>query len=191
MSTEPERVDRRFYVRWVRATSLGWLLGFGLVIVLAMAWNLVGGGAQFMVGVGMGAGVGYMQSRMIGEWVDSTRPWMWASVVGMGVPFVLWDIGAMVGMNSLFSLPLCVVLGGLLVGLMQRRLLASRSDRAYRWVPACAAGWALPAGAIALGDSVSGGWGGLVSLAAMLMGGAVLGLVTGGALIWLRPRPVA
>ena len=172
-------------MRWIRATSLGWLLGFGLVIVLAMAWNMVGGGAQFMVGVGMGTGVGYMQSRVIGEWVDSGRAWMWASIIGMGAPFVMWDIGAVIGIESLFSLPLCVVLGALLVGLMQSRLLTSRSDRANWWVPTCVAGWALPAGASALGDSVAGGWGGLVSVAGMFLGGVVLGAVTGRVLTWM------
>ena len=69
MSTDARQADQRTYVRWIRATSLGWLIGFALVIVLALAWDMLGGGAQFMVGVGMGAGVGYMQSRMIGEWI--------------------------------------------------------------------------------------------------------------------------
>ena len=50
---DPSSHTRLF--RWVRATVLGWLLGFVLVLVLALAWDMIGGGAQFMVGVGMGS----------------------------------------------------------------------------------------------------------------------------------------
>lgn len=184
-----EQADRYDFRRWVRATFVGWLIGFVLVIVLALAWDMIGGGAQFMVGIGLGAGVGYMQSRVIGEWIDSVRPWLWASIIGMGMPFVLWDIGAAIGIESLFSLPRCVLVGGLLVGLLQRRLLSVQWDRANWWVPASVVGWSLPAGILALGDLVGGGWGGLALGTAMLLGGAVLGAVTGGTLIWMRLRP--
>ncbi len=96
---------------------------------------------------------------------------------------------AAVGIQVPYSLALYVVMGGLLVGLIQRRLLRAHSERANWWVPACVVGWALPAGAIALGDAASGGWGGLVSIAAMLLGGAGLGAVTGGTLVWMLRRP--
>lgn len=76
MNSESTQSNRRLFTRWVRATFLGWLLGFVVVIVLALAWDMIGGGAQFMVGVGIGAGVGYMQSRVVGEWADSPRRWL-------------------------------------------------------------------------------------------------------------------
>ncbi|MCJ7714533.1 hypothetical protein MUO66_08780, partial [Candidatus Bathyarchaeota archaeon] len=65
MEKETLLLDNRFMLRWVGANIIGWLIGFVLVIVLAQAWELIGGGAQFMVGVGMGAGVGVLQSRVI------------------------------------------------------------------------------------------------------------------------------
>ena len=130
MNSESAQSNRRLFTRWVRATFLGWLLGFVVVIVLALAWDMIGGGAQFMVGVGMGAGVGYMQSRVVGEWADSPRRWLWASIIGMGAPFVLWDLSVLVGFEFVFSLPLSVLMGGLLVGILQWSLLRPHSDRA-------------------------------------------------------------
>ncbi len=187
MRTEPGQEKRSLFSRWVRATTIGWLLGFVLIIILALAWDMIGGGAQFMVGVGMGAGVGYVQSRLVGKWIDKPRRWLWASVLGMGAPFLLWDLSSVVGATSLFSLPLNVLVGGLFVGILQWRLLHAHSDRAIWWVPACLVGWGLPAAAIALGDGnvFPGPWGQLLSLGAMLFGGVVLGAVTGKALSWV------
>ncbi len=186
MIVETESLDRHTITRWIRATSVGWLLGFVLVIGLAVVWDLIGGGAQFMVGIGMGAGVGYMQSRVIGQWIDTPRRWLWASIVGMGSPFVLWDIGAAVGLESVFSLSRCVLVGGLLVGTLQTRLLPHR-DRAVWWVLACILGWGMPAGAIALIERgrIEGPSGSLLSIGAMLLGGVILGAVTGPALMRL------
>ena len=82
MSTEMRQPERSPFARWVRATTVGWLIGFVLVVVLAMVWDMIGGRAQFMVGVGMGAGVGYMQARVVGAWVDPTRRWLWTSIIG-------------------------------------------------------------------------------------------------------------
>ena len=111
----------------------------------------------------------------------------------MATPFLLWDLSAVIGAQSLFSLPLSVLVGGLFVGILEWRLLRSHSARAIWWVPACLVGWGLPAAAIALGD-----WGAfprpggqLLSLGAMLFGGVVLGAVTGKALSWMLGPSVA
>ena len=183
MSTEPTQVESSVLTRWIRATTIGWLLGFVLVVVSALAWDLLGGHAQFMVGVGMGAGVGFVQMRVLDERVESARRWLWASTLGMGVPFLLWDLGSLIGIEAFFSLGACVLAGGLLVGLLQCSLLRTRLERASLWIPACVLGWGLPAGAIALGDSdLLPGPMFLVSAGAMFLGGVVLGAVTGKAL---------
>ena len=189
MSTEAVSSEPTAFHRWVRATTLGWLLGFVLVVVLSIAWDQIGGGAQFIVGVGMGAGVGIMQARVVGEWVKPTRRWIWATTAGMGLPFLLWDIGVAVGLRAFFSLPLCVVAGSLLVGVLQSVLLRLRLNRTAWWIPASLVGWGVPASGIAMGDSgLLSGPGALVSVGAMVLGGAVLGAVTGKALLWLPQR---
>ena len=80
-------------------------------------------------------------------------------------------------------------LGGLLSSLWQRRTLQSRSVSANWWVPACIAGWgiaaALPAALMLPGPHLS-------NLGAIAIGGVTLGVVTGGALVWvLRSQPSA
>ena len=142
-----------------------------------------------MVGVGMGAGVGFMQARVVGEWVETTRRWIMETTIGMGLPFLIWDIGGALGMETFFSLPVCVVAGSLLVGVLQSVLLRPRLNHTSWWIPASLVGWGLPAAAIALGDSgLLSGPGALVSVGAMFLGGAILGTVTGKALIWMQPR---
>lgn len=174
--------------RWIGMTAAGWLLGFVLVIVLATAWSATGGTAQFMVGVGMGAGVGFLQARVLGSRVDRPRRWLWASVLGMGLPFLLWDVGAGLGLNDLFSMPACALVGSLLVGVLQGRLLRPRFTRAPWWIPACVVGWGLPVGITLLGDSgpPPNPW---PVLAAIVFGGVMLGAVSGAALEWIARSP--
>jgi hypothetical protein len=189
MGTEAVSRGSSVMRRWVKATALGWLLGFVLVLVLAVAWDQLGGGAQFMVGVGMGAGVGFVQARVVEEWVARTSHWTWATTVGMGLPFLAWDLGAAVGVDGFFSLSSCVVAGSLLVGVLQSRLLRVGFQRTALWVPASLVGWGLPAAAVAVGDSgVLSGAGALVSVGAMFVGGAILGVVTGKALVSMPER---
>lgn len=167
----------KLLARWVRATTLGWLLGVLLVILLAMAWNLVAGDAQFMIGVGMGAGVGLLQVRVVGPRVPSKRAWVVASTFGLGGPFALWDLGSIVGLGALFSLPACALAGALLTGLLQARLFNGGARRP--WILASVLGWGIPVAMIAIGDALPRGPGSLLSLPAIFFGGAILGAVTG------------
>lgn len=181
------RQARLLFTRWMRATFGGWLLGFVIVVLLALATDVIGGGAQFIVGVGMGGGVGYLQSRVLRERLQRPQRWLWASVAGMGVPFVLWDLGGALGVASFFSLLTSVLVGSLLVGLLQQSLLRPSSRRAAWWVPACTLGWTLPVVVLALNDAsvIAQPWGEVLSTSAIVFGGAVLGAVTGKALTWV------
>ncbi len=192
MDTEKVKPDLRFFTRWVRGTFAGWLLGFVFIILAAIAGDLIGmgqGESQFIVGIGMGAGVGYAQGRVARQWFGATWRWTSASVIGMGVPFVASDLASAVWSEFSFSLPLVVVIGGLLVGLLQRRILCSHSDRANWWVPACVAGWTLAAGTAAVSGVLPSGpsdpWLVILNVGVILLGGVVLGVVTGGALVWM------
>ena len=180
MTPSPQE-ERSLFSRWVRASFAGWFLGLVLVVLMTFAWDALGvGNAQFMVGVGMGAGVGFAQARTARAWLGRTAPWVWSSVIGMGAPFLLWDILAGVGVRFPNPMLLSVVLGSILVGVLQRPLLARHSDKANWWVPACIAGWTLSAGPATA--SMSGPMGGLVTVA-ILLGGIILGVVTGAMLI--------
>lgn len=192
MSADHSQVGWNFFTRWVRGTLGGWLFELVLIVLVAFGGDLIGlgeGESQFIVGIAMGAGVGYAQGRVVRQWWGSTWSWMWASVIGIGVPFVASDLVSAVWHGYSFSLPLVVVIGGVFVGLLQRRVLIFHTHRANWWVPACVAGWALATGTAAvsglLPSGPSAGWLAILNVGVILPAGIVLGMVTGGALVWM------
>lgn len=192
MSADHSQADRKFFTLWVRGTFAGWLLGFVFVVLGAVGGDLIGigdGESQSIVGIAMGAGVGDAQGRVVRQWLGATWRWTWASVIGMGVPFVASDFVSAVWSGYSFSLPFLVVIGGVFIGLLQRRVLRSHYERGNWWVLACVAGWTLAAGTAAvsgvLPSGPSAGWLAVLNVAMILLGGVVLGIVTGGALVWM------
>lgn len=178
----------RSFSRWVLATFGGWLLGVVVILLLAGIGEVVGVGDQFSLGIGMGWSVGYAQWRVARKWFGASSQWMWASVGGMGTPFVLSDLVGARWSDAPFLLLLNVALGGLLVGLWQRRTLQSRSVRANWWIAASIAGWMSAASlAVLIGRpghprSSLELW---LNFGAIALGGVALGVITGGALVWL------
>ena len=164
--------------RWLLGNALGWLLGVVLVVILALAFETIGTSNQSIVGLGMGAGVGLMQAWALGEHIEDRARWVWASALGMLVPFVGWDLAAIFDLAEFMSLPLCVAIGAPLVGAVQARCF--RSPRRAWWVGLSLLGWALPVTAVALGD-----WTALplwlrigCSFGGMFGGGLLYGVIT-------------
>lgn len=192
MGSDHRQEDRQFFTRWVRGTLVGWLLGLLIIIVAGIGGDLIGMGdadSQVIIGLGMGAGVGYAQGRVVKRWLGAARNWVWTSAIGIGVPFVVFDfVGAIWSrLPDVVRLELEIAICGLVVGALQRRVLSPHSSRANWWIPACVAGWTLATGTAASGSLIDSIFlGKLLNLATILLGGAVLGLVTGGALVWIR-----
>ncbi len=184
-----------FWVRWIRATFLGWVLGVPIIILLALLGEMVGiGGAQVLVGAGMGAGVGLMQLPLIGAFRPRRAPWFWSSTIGLSLPFLVGDVGKLLGRELPYSLYVCVAVGGLIVGVWQAYLLRARFRALHWWVVSSLIGWSGASAAAALADqfpkqgAISGVLGLLIYLFVLIAGGLVLGLCTGAALIRLPPR---
>lgn len=186
---------RGFALRWLRATSLGWLIGIPLIVALALLGEGVGiGGAQTLVGAGMGAGVGLMQGLVMRGILPGWTPWFWSCVAGLGLPFLVTDIAKAIGRELPYSLYPAIALGGLAAGAWQALLLRRRSRGAGWWVGASLLGWGLSAGAAWVADAltrtraVPGIWGALAFLGIVAGGGVILGTVTGIPLAWLLGR---
>jgi hypothetical protein len=189
MGSEHIQADRHFFTRWVRATFIGYLLGFVFILLGGIVGDLLGlPGSDFILGIGIGLGVGYAQGRTASQLFGAARQWMWATVIGLGGLFLVEDIvaAAWSEFDNLHSLQLDVAIGGLLVGLLQRRILRSHSDRANWWVPASVVAWSLAAWTASV--TFSGALDAILTLGMILMGGVVLGVVTGGALVWMFRR---
>jgi len=178
-------------MRWVLGTALGWLIGFGFVLGLAVGVEAFAGEVQVVVGVGMGAGVGLVQGRLLRAWLGTQVQWLGASIGGMAAPFLLQDLVRTFGFALPTSLWVYVPVGGVLVAIMQARLLRKTSTSARRWIVPCALGWSIPVALIAIGDEVNalGAVGSFFSLSGMFLGGAVLGGVTARPMQSLLSRP--
>ena len=179
------RIDRRLVLRWVRATWFGWLLGIPFIIVLALVGEAVGiGGAQVLVGAGLGTGIGLMQGRMIRSMLPKSGTWLWSCVVGLALPFLVTDIAKAARWDARYSLFVCVAVGGLISGAWQAIILRTRFRKTLLWVVASALGWTLAAGTSTVADPLSrlpalrGLWGAVVYLGIVAAGGLILGLVT-------------
>jgi hypothetical protein len=196
MATESRLDGQHLHRRWVLATFGGWLLGIVAVILLGGISEGIHFGDQFPVGIGMGWGVGFAQWRVARKWFGVTSAWMWVSAAALGMPFVLSDITVLswAGNEQRYFLILNVALGASLLGLLEWRILRSRSNRAYWWIITCIVGWMLPSLVIFLPTG-----GHPETLLAMIFnfcviasGGVVLGVVSGAMLVWiLRSRPTA
>lgn len=199
MTTKSGFAAGEIFASWLRSTFLGWLFGMFLTIIAVIAVDAIGiGGTQFLIGAGMGAGVGYVQSRALKRLFGESGQWLWLTILGMALPFVFFDLARALKFEIGYSLPLCVASGGVLVGVLQRNILRTHTERANWWIPASAAGWLLAAGTALLNDAflddilrqhLRGVMGALVYLSVILSGGLALGAVTGGVLNrMLRPR---
>jgi hypothetical protein len=169
---------------WVQLMTAGWLLGFVFVVALALLWGMTGQESQWMVGVGMAIGVALLQTRFLGTRIGKRR-WVVASAAAMGVPFVLWDVGRAIQTPVIPGLPGAAVIGAILLGVVQGRMLWNATRPIGWWTFANLVGWGIPVGIIGLGNvSKLGAWGPGLSTVAMFLGGALLGLSTGTAMHW-------
>jgi len=170
--------------RWTRATFLGWSLGFLLILVCIAVSSGVGlGDTQFPIGLGMGLGVGLIQRRLIAERTGTSAGWLPATALGLTAPFVAHDISKLLGLPVPYSLAASIVAGGLVVGVLQWRILRRHSSRAARWIVASLLGWTLASSTVVLNDKVMpripGIVGALIFIAVILVGGIILGAITG------------
>lgn len=179
----------RIIGRWLRSTWLGWILGIPAIAVMALIGEAIGlGGSQFLVGLGMGLAVGFMQSRVLRDIITSPAKWLWITAAGLCLPFLAFDLARVFEWSLAYSLYYAVAAGGFLVGAGQAWLLRRRSSVAWIWVPASLIGWGLAAGSAALADlmfqsgSIRGISGLLAYVGVIASGGLALGAVTGFAL---------
>jgi hypothetical protein len=163
-----------------------------LIAALALRGEAVGiGGVQFLVGAGMGAGIGWMQGRVIRGVIHKSTPWIWSSILGLAAPFLVSDVSKTAGWNIPYSLMVCVVLGGIIAGVWQALILRPHFRSAGWWAPATAAGWTIAARTAYVADSwtrshsIRGFKGLFVYLGIVAAGGLILGLITGFCLAWM------
>ena len=189
-----------FWLGWVVASTLGWLVGFIIAFfLLAIVGGIVGEDTgmnvlglilgAFIFGASLGSMVGILQWLVLRRCVSGAGWWVLASAAaGYGT----LQAGFMPFSTSLQSFGVylswtrVVALGGAVTGTLQWLVLRGQVSRAGWWVLASTVGWGLGATVarafpwgVDMGDAVG----------ALVVTGAILGALTGGALVWLLRQP--
>ena len=172
-------------VRWIRLTWGGWILGIPCIAALALVGEMFEiGGAQFLVGAGMGAGVGLTQALTIRKLIGKGIPWVLTSMIGLALPFVVTDLAGVLGRGLPYVLEVNIAIGGLIVGLGQSLLLRHHFARVWTWIVTSTIGWSLAGATSAIADhllrshSIRGISGALAYLGIVVGGGLILGIIT-------------
>jgi len=204
MKVKESQVGWGFWLGWVLASTMGVVVGSIMVLVIGLLIyglleELIGsagtdilfesGGPWLVMGIMLGIGVGILQWLVLRRRVSGVGWWVLASAAGgYGILQAGFQgLSESLSFGALLSFTGVVALGGAVTGTLQWLVLRGQVSRAGWWVLASTVGWGL-VGAV-LG-AFPWGVGDTDALVALVVTGAVLGAVTGGALVWLLRQPV-
>lgn len=173
--------------RWITASFLGWLCGVVAVLFTSGLFDAAGlAGYQFFLGISVGGSVGIFQQRMLSRAAGIGMQWIWRTLLGMGLPFLLFDLLKIYGGASFGdkSLQYSIALGGVMTSILQSLLLRQKGYFASRWVLTGWSGWVLATATVLAVDYTkyitSENWAlFIINLTLILSGGVVLGAITG------------
>ena len=191
MKVKRSQVGWVFWLLWVLASTVGMFVGFTMgFLTAALTYDVLGDRLAFsFFGIVLGIAVGVLQWLVLRRRVSRAGWWVLASAAG-GYGIILAGFEGLsesLSFGALLSYTGVVALGGAVTGTLQWLVLRGQVSRAGWWVLASTVGWGL-VGAV-LG-AFPWGVGDTDALVALVVTGAVLGAVTGGALVWLLRQPV-
>ncbi len=152
MNTPTRRMDASFLQRWTLATFSGWILGFVATLLVAKLVNsLYPHVSKLVVGVCIGAAVGVAQFHVFSLYRPVSRWWVFASSIGLGLPFIVLGVLDAIGLQSVEAsgaqyLARTLLLGapgGLLSALLQLRCLRQHFKSPAWWLAINSAGWGM------------------------------------------------
>ncbi len=208
----------RFGLRWVLLTVAGWIIGLplGFIFVAVAGW-IIGvreGSDSIILKLGLDnaaafvcivAVVGLMQWLALRRVLLRAGFWVPASIIGFTISSSIHAVVCYVWgyPDNLDHLPgtlvwaMAFVVGGTLAGVLQQHILQRQVHHSGWWVPASAAGWGLSIIGLGIGsglDKILSTMPRLLMAFVTLMvplglAPVLLGIVTGGTLIWLLRQP--
>lgn len=184
-------IKEKFLGKWILAISIAWPVGGILAIILSYAVvNLFyPEETNLIVGLVIGGAVGFAQWFILKKTFKVNGWWIVASAIGFGLPIILvviWFemLGHESGLieNEILNRVLIGALGGMLVGLLQIIILKPLSNKALWWIVINILAWGISSGLTGIGP-VNG-------MLFSLLGGVVLGAITGVGILWLLKFPL-
>jgi hypothetical protein len=173
--------ERNLALQWVVAVVAGWAIGFFLCEAIEQFVSTF-----FVDGLVIGSAMGIAQAVVLRRRIAPFFPWVLVSIVGFGVgKFVADLIGQTV--SDVAGMAIAGAVIGLLVGLTQAVILMDRYANAWRWIAANVVAWSVGWTVI----DIAAGATSVVALFYVLgaLGAALVGIVTGIALIGLTRHP--
>jgi hypothetical protein len=197
----------RFGLRWVLLTVVGWIISFplGFILVAVAGWiiGVTEGSILLKLGLDNAAVficiatvVGLMQWLALRRIVRRAGFWVPASIIGFTISSIIHGVVCYVyGYPDDLGFPLgavgwaaASVVGGALAGLLQQRILRHQVCHSAWWVPASAAGWGLSVIGLGISSFFPPNGRPFIVLP-LVLASVLLGIVTGGVLIWLLRQP--
>jgi len=199
MKAKRSQIGWGFWLQWVVASTVGMVVGFiagflslDLIYDVLGDWliyNVLGDWLDFLfLGIVPGLGVGVLQWLVLRRRVSRAGWWVLASAAaGYGILAGFIGYSESLSFGTLLRFTGVVALGGAVTGILQWLVLRSQVSQAGWWVLASTVGWGL---SVTVARAIPWGMDEMDALWALVVTGAVLGAVTGGALVWLLRRPV-
>jgi hypothetical protein len=190
MTVERIRIGWDSWLLWVLITTIGWTLGFFIGFILAdVVGDIFESGllVDTIFGAVLASMVGVLQRFFLPVQVPRAGRWVLASTAGFALAFagnfvVLGELGSFV---ELLDWTVVAAFGGAVTGILQWLVLRGQVSRAGWWVLASTVGWGLSMAVVGALEDV-----GVGAFSGAPVGGVVLGVVTGAALVWLLRQPL-
>ena len=131
--TKERLFNWRFWLQWILATTLGWLLG----------------GAIFPIEIGAGAAIGFLQWLVLRPFFYQTWWWIAYSAVGW---ILGWGVLLILPSSTVFS----GVILGLSMGIAQWIPLRKWVPQAFWWPLVSALAWMIGFGEVMFGETLIG-----------------------------------
>lgn len=199
MNDKPILQGPPFVRRWMWATLGGFYFGFigGFILsdILGSILPLIGivlPESNYGLWIAVGAGVGLMQLPALRKRIAGSFWWVIASMVGLAVPFIayevvsrVWGVPNDLGPVGIVGITVAMIFGGALVGVLQLRVLRPHTTRSGRWVLASTVGWTLSLAGFAVINAMQmlgitfRLMGAISILVSPVIGGLAFGAVTG------------
>ena len=187
MKNENKKLGKKFLQHWILANGIGWLVGFISAFILSyLVVNIFyDKETNLIVGLCVGASIGYAQWFILKRQFKISSIWGLICTLCLGIPVLAGVIMNENGHIIPFFQEDYEILGrfmfglivGSVIGLLQMQYLKPYFKKASRWIIANSVGWGICTLALSVPMPLA--------TLAFLIGGVLLGVVTGFGIIWM------
>lgn len=188
--------------KWILFHTLGWVIGVIAAILLADPLEIIK--LPFVgFGLSLGGGIALVQWMLWRRYIAIDFRWVWMGMAGLGSSFLLLDLCILAaralgshyqldGVPAAAAIGLAAVLGSLVTGRLQERMMKQVYPDAMGWTLSTVLGWTTAAVVVAVYVTITVQWhversvaSGLASVVAIMSGGPIIGYFTGKKVIML------